>query len=99
MTAAKAGTYTLRAVYGMKEVGAGNDGSGGTPTQGKLTVMANGKSIENTLGSTSWKWGSYVYEIVTLGSVELSEGENTISLSYAGETELGLDSLMLDLAK
>lgn len=99
VTAAKAGTYTLRAVYGMKEVGAGNDGSGGTPTQGKLTVTANGKSIENTLGSTSWKWGSYVYEIVTLGSVELSEGENTISLSYAGETELGLDSLMLDLAK
>lgn len=98
VTAAKAGTYSLKAVYGMKEKDADeSSGNNGTPIEGKLIITVNGNSTESMLSSTHYAWGTYTYSLADLGSVNLAEGENTISLLYEGETELGIDSLMLDL--
>lgn len=97
ITVAEAGNYALKAVYGMKEKDAGSDGKGGTAIQGKLTIEANNQSIDAMLNSTRYAWGAYTYSLADLSNVVLTEGVNTITLTYGGETEFALESLMLDL--
>lgn len=90
VTAEQAGTYAMKAVYGMKH----NSGE-----SGNLTVSVGGKNAVKELSPTYFEWGTYTYALADLGNVTLVSGENEISFAYVGTEELVIDSIMLDLAE